>query len=319
MSNPQRPAQSSWDSISTQPQTAQHRAAVFGRQNDLSPQPGPVVIGGVGGSGTRLIAQCLKEAGFYIGGDLNNANDNLWFTLLFKQPEILAASDEDFDNLLEIFLAAMRGNTPCAPQQTALIEALASKKRPQHPQQWLKKRVETILAIKASDNNASERRQSSKWGWKEPNSHLVLDRLIDRIEHIRYIHVARNGLDMAHSKNQNQLKLWGKHFLGEAFDVTPYYSLKYWCVVHDRVMRIGQSMGENFLFLNFDQLCADPESGITQLLKFIGKEVEPLKTRLMALVEQPDSIGRFTQYGTDIFSQEDVAFVESLGFDVRVG
>jgi hypothetical protein len=64
-----------------------------------SPSPGasPVIIGGVGGSGTRLIAQMLKELGFYLGSDLNSANDNLWFTLLFKRIEILSASDEEFE------------------------------------------------------------------------------------------------------------------------------------------------------------------------------------------------------------------------------
>ena len=67
------------------------------------PQAGPVVIGGVGGSGTRLIAQCLKETGFHIGTDLNVANDNLWFTLLFKRIEILASSEKEFDDLIRIF------------------------------------------------------------------------------------------------------------------------------------------------------------------------------------------------------------------------
>ena len=31
----------------------------------------PVVVGGVGGSGTRVIAQLLKTIGFYMGSDLN--------------------------------------------------------------------------------------------------------------------------------------------------------------------------------------------------------------------------------------------------------
>ena len=50
----------------------------------------PVAIGGIGGSGTRLIAQCLKELGFYLGGDLNQANDNLWFVLLFNLENVLS-------------------------------------------------------------------------------------------------------------------------------------------------------------------------------------------------------------------------------------
>ena len=52
----------------------------------------PIVIGGVGGSGTRLIAQILKELGYHLGNYLNLSEDNLWFTLLFKRLDILNVS-----------------------------------------------------------------------------------------------------------------------------------------------------------------------------------------------------------------------------------
>ncbi len=62
----------------------------------LKNTPPPVVIGGVGGSGTRLIAQILKDLGYFMGNDLNEANDNLLFPLLFKRIEILSSSEEEF-------------------------------------------------------------------------------------------------------------------------------------------------------------------------------------------------------------------------------
>ncbi len=60
----------------------------------------PVAIGGVGGSGTRVVAQLLMKLGFYIGSDLNKANDNLWFVLLFNRIEILSIPDDQFKALL---------------------------------------------------------------------------------------------------------------------------------------------------------------------------------------------------------------------------
>ena len=48
--------------------------------------PGPVVVGGVGGSGTRVVEQMLRQLGVYTGADLNSAGDNRWFTLLCKLP-----------------------------------------------------------------------------------------------------------------------------------------------------------------------------------------------------------------------------------------
>lgn len=47
---------------------------------------GPIVIGGVGGSGTRLIAEIVMDMGFYLGDMLNQSKDLLYFSLLFKRP-----------------------------------------------------------------------------------------------------------------------------------------------------------------------------------------------------------------------------------------
>jgi len=55
-----------------------------------------IAIGGVGGSGTRLVAGALAAAGYFIGYDLNEASDNLTFSLLFVRREILDASDDEF-------------------------------------------------------------------------------------------------------------------------------------------------------------------------------------------------------------------------------
>lgn len=287
----------------------------------------PVVIGGVGGSGTRLIARCLDEFGFFMGSDLKEAHDNLWFTLLFKRIEILDSSEEEFDELIEIFLEGMTGSGNFTEKQIDLINHLASAGRENHSASWLKKRARTLLSKKKKNglmkrartllSKKTKAQPHAGWGWKEPNSHVILDRLQQRFRDMKYIHVVRNGLDMAHSRNQNQLKLWGRHFIGEDYDISPYWSLKYWCIVHRRVLEIGRSMGANFLFLNYDNFCLNPESGIKELCEFLGLDATAIPgSHLLELVHVPDSIGRFRQYGTKIFSEEDVAYVKELGFDI---
>lgn len=268
------------------------------------------MIGGLGGSGTRLITQCLKEVGYFMGSDLNEADDNLWFTLLFKRIELLSSSAKEFDELLEIMLNGMSGAREFTRDQIDLINALASKDREQHPASWLKQRKNTLLSKK------SELILDTRWGWKEPNSHIVLDRLVDRLENMKYIHVARNGLDMAYSNNKNQLRLWGPHYTHEPFNISPDYSLKYWCIIHQRILNIGESMHPNFLFLNYDDFCLNPGNGIKQLCEFLGLEFNNLKPQLEKLIIPPNSIGRFKQYGTNLFAEKDVAYVKSLGFDV---
>lgn len=280
------------------------------QNNFLSKYACPVVIGGVGGSGTRLIAQCLRAAGFLMGADLNTSNDNLWFTLLFKRFEIVSSSDQEFDELLRILINGMTNQSDFTRRQISLTNLLASKDREQHSAARLGQRARNLLANKAV------MRPEDRWGWKEPNSHIVLDRLNERLDSLKYIHVVRNGLDMAHSDNQNQLRLWGPHFLSEPFSITPYYSLKYWCIVHKRVLKIGESMGSRFLFLNYDTFCLQPESGIKQLCKFLELNTDSIGPQLIKLVDPPESIGRFKCHGTEIFAEEDVAYTKSLGFDV---
>jgi len=56
---------------------------------------GPVAIGGVGGSGTRVVAETVNRLGIAFGRDLNGASDNLLYTLLFKRPHWFRAHWHD--------------------------------------------------------------------------------------------------------------------------------------------------------------------------------------------------------------------------------
>jgi len=270
----------------------------------------PVAIGGIGGSGTRLVTKILMDLGVYMGDDLNGANDNLWFTLLFKRPEILSLPDHEFEEIYRIFSHAMAGARDFTASEAESVRCLAAADRDQHNAVWLKQRARSLLV------DQTDSVQHDAWGWKEPNTHVVLDRLIRIEPEIRYIHVARNGLDMAFGANQNQLALWGNHFLGASAPVTPRTALKFWCAVHRRIIRIGRAMGSRFLFLNYDDLCQRPDAGLEKILKFMTIPVSEAKIcQLAQAINPPESIGRFRQRGLSHFDEEDVAFVESLGFE----
>ena len=45
----------------------------------------PVVIGGVGGSGTRVAAEMVESLGFFMGDDLNHAHDNMRLARRFDE------------------------------------------------------------------------------------------------------------------------------------------------------------------------------------------------------------------------------------------
>jgi hypothetical protein len=270
----------------------------------------PLAIGGIGGSGTRVVAQILLDIGFYLGSDLNQSNDNLWFTLLFKRAEILSEGKREFDLALKTFLKAMRGGETFNASETAFVLRAASMNRTQHTSLWLSKRAESLLA---SQNRAPT---NARWGWKEPNTHIVIDRLIEGLPSLRYIHVVRNGLDMAFSSNQNQLKLWGPHLLGGNVSVSPRNSLRFWSLANRRVIRIFESKVSSLLLLNFDRLCLLPEQEIGKLLGFVKYDYTASQLRrLTELIRVPDSIGRFKTQAIDNFDPLDVKVVEQLGFD----
>jgi Sulfotransferase family len=273
----------------------------------------PVAIGGVGGSGTRAVASILRSLGYYIGADLNPANDNLWFTLLFKRPELFLVppEHEDFARSVLLFRAAMLGGSALSAEQRQWVFSLTGD-RPPHRSAWLCQRADSLIAAATAERHAPLR-----WGWKEPNTHIMVDRLVRHFPDMTYIHVMRNGLDMAHSSNQHQLRLWGRLFFGHGnYAVDPYWSLKYWCLVHRRMEAFGKRMGARFFLLNYDDLCLHPARALEQLLVFLGiPSTLTANHSLISLIEPPSSIGRFKRFGLAYFDPADIAYVKQLGFD----
>ncbi len=277
--------------------------ALLGKHDD------PVVVGGVGGSGTRLIAALLLECGYFIGEDLNAALDNRWYSLLFNRPGIQECPDDEVDRLLGILVQRMVGDVRFERADVALIEEIARHDNPPHSAEWMQERAATLLAERSGPLPAG------RWGWKEPNTHVVLPRLARALPRMRYVFMSRNGLDMAYSVNSNQARRWGQSYLGRPFEPTPRYMLSFWCASHRRVLAAAAVMPSRFLFIKLEELSGDPAAGIHTLFEFLGMPGQP-SASLIGRAEAPESIGRFRAHGLDHFDPDDVAYVESLGFPV---
>jgi len=265
----------------------------------------PIAVGGVGGSGTRVIAELLDRLGVYMGTHFTAASDALWFTFLFKRLEILAADDAEFDLLTGALVAALRGGEPLSRDAMRHLADLASRPRLNHP-------VEQLQASLASMAEAAARpRGKGRWGWKEPNTHIVIERLWERLPALRYVHVVRNGLDMAFSRNQHQLRLWGGHVLGDEAPVSPRRSLAYWCAVHRHLLRLQQRNEGRMYWLDFDALCLDPRRHVAGLLRFLGFPVDAVDTGALGIEPQP---AKYSSGCLGDFAPADIAFVRSLGY-----
>jgi len=274
----------------------------------------PIAVGGLGGSGTRVVARILIELGVGMGYDLNESLDNLSFTFLFARPELLHADATEFNRLLSIFVSAMTGAGCLSAVDTHMLRTIAAASRFQHSSAWLRERADALML------GAPTGPPTCPWGWKEPNTHVFVGRLRLAMPAMRYIHVIRSGLDAAYSSNQTQLLRWGPYLLGPNVDLSPYYALKYWCTVHRRVLDLCKPMAARFMLLNYDRLCQEPRIELERLTEFLGIACTDQQIQqLAALVRPPATIGRYRQHGLDDFDTEDVRFVAALGFDTDLG
>jgi hypothetical protein len=272
----------------------------------------PLAIGGVGGSGTRVVAAAAIALGYALGDDLNRALDNLAFTLLFKDRAAPDLADDGFAARVRLLAIATRGGI-ATDADRALLQALAvvdrgGADRVQHGAAWLGERAARLLA----SASAAPSPGPDRWGWKEPNTHIVLPRLRDALPGLRYVHVVRNGLDMAFSSNRNQLMFWGERVLGRTVRPESRDALAYWCEVHRRVKREAEAMGSRFLWLDHDALCADPVRGFARLATFLELPAEQALA-LAPLARPQPTAGRHRAHRLDGFAQDDLDYLREIG------
>ena len=286
----------------------------------------PVIIGGIGGSGTRVVAEIISHLGFYIGDDLNPAKDNLWFLLLFKRPRWFRRARHDkkkiFTGLSLLSKAMLHQTGPEWPELRFLIRAVFEIAIFGHNDKgdgrglWPFLRAWNMVA-----RQPKMTLNHGRWGWKEPNTHIYLEYLAAYFNNIKYIHTIRHGLDMAFSENQQQLYNWGP-ILGlelpkSGFD-EPAASLKYWIKSNRRVMEIGEKLGDQkFLVVNFDRLCLSPKSEIQKIVSFLN--IEPIAENLATvyrLPKIPKSLGRYRAQNISQFDPADLNELNDLGFSI---
>jgi hypothetical protein len=136
------------------------------------------VIGATGGSGTRVVVRIVRHAGFFMGTNLNVAQDALDF--------------KDFhDRWINLYLSEKRTQMPRAQKELMVKEFQ--------------------VCVKKHRNSIPD--ENMKWGWKAPRSILLLPFIHSQYQQMKFIHVIRDGRDIAYSKNKNQLKKHGKVLL----------------------------------------------------------------------------------------------------------
>lgn len=244
---------------------------------------GPILIGGVGGSGTRLVADIIKQMGVSIGNNLNASNDYMTVA-------------------------------PYFPTMRDLLKSRTEDNAAQIDQQILGIMESFIPEIYKDNPDATSGRP---WGWKIPANFYFIPYLKVIFPDLKYIHTIRNGLDMAFSNNQNQLKNWGDYF---GIDLTEgpieKASLEYWIQGNKLALTNRRALGnEHFTIVNYDSLCKNPAPTLHTLNNFLNI-IDINVNDIISLISCPDTQGRYKSNDCSVFTKSQLAYVHSFGFDI---
>lgn len=234
----------------------------FGRiEARLQANP-PLIIGGTGGSGTRVVVSLCQAAGWFMGDDLTRSNDAPAGTWWVRRWSHRATGK----NLAEM-----------PPRQRTRMDrewglALTRHRRP------------------LVDGRAP-------WGIKNPVLSLVLPYLDKRMPGMKFIHVIRDGRDMVFSQNQNQLRKYGDLWLGRAYADAegPIRSMAFWASTNLAQADYGeQKMVGRYMQLRFEDLCLEPIESTAKLFAFLGADSAGLEAAA-AGIRPPTSVGRWRE------------------------
>jgi hypothetical protein len=259
----------------------------------------PLVIGGNGGSGTRVFAEILIRSGMYLGYDLNRSNDNLLFTYLFKHPyrfrDFQYQSNSAVEQLLNIHHRMTFGHLPTSVNNWALFLRAGwdhMSKRVYYGSRWVFNRWKQIRTMKLPKNPTA-------WGWKEPHTIFFLPNIQKYYKNARYILVLRNGLDMAYTKNVQQMVFWGRRYQIDCNDLSPKNKFKYWYRSNQATIKlVKEHFPGNFLVMKLEDLWLEKEEKIKELLAFAGLESSNAPAEIWEIPKIPDSLGRYRKHDT---------------------
>lgn len=308
----------------------------------------PVIIGGVGGSGTRIFAQFAMDLGVWFGNALNTADDNLWFQFLLKRPGWLKQkpADAEISQGLKTLEKLVQGRYWLSPGQLAFIlSALKDRQRDAHlhyaptrnkiysPDTRMRKmeirtqppssvvtklgRLRRIAASKMT----SRRNKALGYGWKDPSTFLFLPHFQASFRDVRYIHVMRHGLDMALSRNQSQVLNFG-HLFGLSIEEVktdlPRYALKYWVRANRWVLEEKKKWTDDrFLVVHYELAVEDALESAQSLAKFL--QIEPDRKQLEQMVSRVHagtSIGRYRNVDLSMFDGDDLNALGEFGYQI---
>jgi hypothetical protein len=168
--------------------------------------------------------------------------------------------------------------------------------------------VEELRALVARQHAEAAGRP---WGWKEPRSLYLLGFLAEQLPGLRFLHVVRDGRDMALSSNQVQLRKHGDAVLGPSAEAEALRSVALWREVNHRAADVGERLGERYLLLRFEDLCAEPTARVAEVLAFFGLKGDAARIAAEE-VQAPPTLGRWREADPELQAALDERAADAL-------
>jgi Sulfotransferase family len=128
-----------------------------------------------------------------------------------------------------------------------------------------------------ADHRAGVGHSDHPWAVKNPRSLLMLPYWRQKFPRLRFIHVIRNGLDMAYSEDKNQLEMFQEIVLAaEELELSlPLRAIAYWRRVNLAAADYGAAiLGSSYHLLRFEDLCHEPKFAIEKLAAFVETPID---------------------------------------------
>ncbi len=266
----------------------------------------PIVVFGTGGSGTRVVTQILKESGCYVGDNLNGPFDNLTFGYFLAGRTQWMQAHFPFENendlksanyFLNIFKKVYFGHrlkTLELKDAIRIFFEFAGKDRAMLKRRPFKERFvsgsKLFKKMFFSGNNRSF--ECKKWGFKSPEAIYFINPLIAMFPEIKFIHLIRDGRDMAVSTNVNPLRY--RKLFNVRSENHIQAALDNWLRVNKWAKDVCRSKlsSSQYLLIKYEDICKHPVSSVNKILEFTGLNPNNIK-KVYGIPKDNSNIGRW--------------------------
>jgi hypothetical protein len=240
----------------------------------------PIVIGSTGGLGTGVVTYICQHAGVYMGANFNKFLDAQEFLPFYDK----------------------------------WVHTMLSGTSPPVDDEQNKKMFQDFLACVQRHKRALPNR-AMPWGWKNARSMYLVPFFHALYPDMKFIHIVRDGRDIAFLKDPKQLLYHTRSFFGAQYDslLIPYRLMLLWKATNLTIaLYCEANMAGNYLRIRHEDLCENPQGIVKRLLHFVGIRYADVAA-LAAAIKRPDFFGRWHVFPVDLVEK-----VEELGGEALV-